>query len=470
MRFQLVVLIIVSILVNAQAEDRPNVLFIVIDDLNAQVGFLGDSSAKTPNMDGLAGEATVFTRAYCQEPICNPSRTSFLTGRYPHSTGIYGLSPYFWEVPELENVKSLPQYFRENGYFSVGVGKIFHGPVHEESFDRYDGWFDGYGPQPDNPIHLDPDLPVHPFYDWGAFLELGETTDFRIAEAACQTIRERVGGEKPFFLSVGIIRPHAPLYAPQEFFDQHPLGEISSVENQSQDVEDISPYALKLVNYSKRQLYSDWLREKGYTDDFLQAYEASVSLADHCVGMVLKTLEESGFADNTIVIITGDHGIQNGAKNIWYKRTLWEKSIRVPLLIKIPGKRMQIVDTPVGLIDIYPTLCDLADLEPQEDLEGVSLEDILNHKALNRPPVLSVHGPGNYSLRHEHWHYIRYADGSEELYDLRSDPEEHDNLAFRDITKSNLQVIEKLRSSLPAKSAPFVPGTSGFWSDAFPDM
>jgi arylsulfatase A-like enzyme len=445
----------------------PNVLFIVVDDLNTEVGFLGDPHAITPNMDRLAAQSTVFENAHCQAPICGPSRNSFLTGKYPHHTGLYGLDPLFRDVPALATLTSLPQHFRGNGYESFCVGKIYHQKADPESFDKNFGWFGAFGPFPEKTINLDPDLPVHPYYDWGPFLEEPETADFNVAQTTARLIRESASAKKPFFIATGFFRPHCPLYAPQKWFDLHPIDQISSVTNQSDDVEDIPPYGRRLVSYYSRQNYSEWLLEGERSASFLQAYRACVSFTDHCLGIVLDALKESGLEDNTIVVFLGDQGVQNGQKNLWYKRTLWSKTTRVPLLIKMQGEKERRIKAPVGLIDIFPTLCDLSGLAQPEGLDGLSLAGLIDGKAgaENRPPVITSHGPGNFSLCDERWCYIRYADGSQELYDHLNDPEERKNLAANPEYKS---VIEKFTPFVPEASVPFVPGCSGLASDAFP--
>lgn len=442
----------------------PNVLFIMVDDLNTDVGFLGDADAKTPCMDRLAEQGTVFENAHCQAPICGPSRNSLLTGKYPHNTGLYSLDPLFRDVEELKNLVSLPQLFRENGYWCPSIGKIYHSKPDPKSFDKFYGWFGGYGPRPEKPIHLDPNLQVHPFYDWGPFLTEPETCDGQIAQKAVELIQKSAESGQPFFLSVGFFRPHCPLYAPQEWFAQHPLDSVKPATDQSADMTDISPYAKKLVNYDVRQKYSEWLRD-GQSASFLQAYRACVSFSDHCVGKVLDALEESGLADHTIIVLCGDHGVQNGRKNLWYKRTLWNATTQVALLIKVPGKMPCRTQAPVGLIDIYPTLCELTDLTPPQQLDGLSLVKLLNGEHEDRPPALTSHGPGNFSLQDERWNYIRYADGSEELYDHRVDPEEQTNLAGRPESK---KVIARFEPFVPKQSKPFVPGSNGIFSGAFP--
>lgn len=453
-------------LVSQVAAAAPNVLFIAVDDLNTEVGFLGDLHAKTPNMDRLAEQSLVFSRAYCQSPICGPSRSSFLTGRYPHRTGLYSLDPLFRDVEELKEVVSLPQHFRKNGYWSATVGKIYHSKPDPESFDVIHGWMGAFGPFPEKTIHLDPELPVHPYYDWGAFLEDEETADYKVAQSACGFIEKASKTDQPFFISVGFFRPHCPLYAPQKWFDLHPLEGIVPLPDQTEDLADIPGYAKKLVSYFGRQDYNRFLRENNRAASFLQAYRACVSFTDSCVGMVMDALEKSGQADDTIVVLLGDHGVQNGKKNLWYKRTLWEASTQVPLLIKpagsVGGKTVQ---TPVGLIDVYPTLCELAGLEQPVGLDGTSLAGAVRGEKVEHSPVLSVFGPDNFALRSDRWRYIHYADGSEELYDHRNDPDEKNNLAS---SPEYVSVLDEFRPQVPRQSMPFVPGSSGIGSGAFP--
>lgn len=451
----------------ADRSERPNVLFIVVDDLNTEVGFLGDRHAITPNMDRLAEQSAIFENAHCQAPICGPSRNSLLTGKYPHNTGLYGLDPMFREVEALQDFIALPQLFREHGYCCSGIGKIYHQKVDPQSFDKNFGWFGAFGPFPEKTIHLDSDLPVHPYYDWGAFLEEPETADFKIAQAAARLIRESAASEKSFFIATGFFRPHCPLYAPQKWFDMHPIEQISPVIDSSDDVQDVPSYGRRLVTYSGRQKYSEWLREGERSASFLQAYRACVSFTDHCIGIVLDALRETGLDGNTVIVLCGDQGVQNGQKNLWYKRTLWEKTTHVPLLIKIPGQKSRRIAAPVGLIDIYPTLSELTGLKPSQKLDGVSLGQLIKGcpGAENRPPALTSHGPGNFAVRDARWRYIHYADGSEELYDHGNDPDEYTNLA---LNPESADVIARLKRFVPTESVPFAPGTKGLASEAFP--
>jgi arylsulfatase A-like enzyme len=451
-----------------QSAPRPNILFIVVDDLNTEVGFLGDPHAITPNMDRLAAQSTVFENAQCQAPICGPSRNSFLTGRYPHHTGLYALHPLFRDVPELADVTALPQHFRNNGYGSFCIGKIYHQKADPLSFDKNFGWFGAFGPFPEKPLNLDPAFPVHPYYDWGAFLEDPETADYKVAETTVRLIKESAATGKPFFIAAGFFRPHCPLYAPQRWFDLHPAAAIPVATDQSEDMKDIPPYASTLTGYQGQQNYNQWLLEEGRSAKFLQAYRACVSFTDSCLGMVLDALRTSGHEENTVIIFCGDQGIQNGRKNLWYKRTLWESTARVPLLIKTPDQKRELrVKAPVGLIDIYPTLCELAGLPEPGGLDGLSLAGLIRGVpgSENRPPALTSHGPGNFSLRNIRWRYIRYADGSEELYDHEADPEERKNLAPN---PEYAPVIAGFSPFVPKESKPFAPGSKEMECPAFP--
>lgn len=445
-------------------QEKLNVLFIMIDDLNTNVGFLGDATAKTPCLDRMAEQSVVFGNAHCQAPISGPSRNSLLTGKYPHNTGLYSLEPLFREVEELKKLVSLPQLFHENGYYCPNVGKIYHSKSDELSFDKVYGWFGGLGPFPDKPIHLAPELRVTPYFDWGPFLSEPETADGQVAQKAVQIINESTESNQPFFLSVGFFRPHCPLYAPQEWFDLHPLETVEPTTDQSDDMSDISPYARKLVDYDRQQLFNKWLRD-GRSASFLQAYRACVSFTDHCIGKVLDALRKSGKMDQTIIVMCGDQGVHNGRKNLWYKRTLWNASTQVALLIKIPGQVPRHIKAPVGLIDIYPTLCELTGLNPPQELDGRSLGNLLSGRSEKRPPALTSHGPGNFSLCDERWRYIRYADGSEELYDHRTDSGECINLAGE---PESAEIIARFEPYVPKQWKPFAPGSKGIGSPIFP--
>jgi len=445
----------------------PNILFIMADDLNTDLGFMGDATAITPNLDQFAKEATVFNKAYCQAPICGPSRNSLLTGLYPHNSGLYSLDPRYDEVPEYADLVSLPLLFRNNGYSTKNAGKIYHTWADPKAFENNYGWFGGFGPFPEKKIH-DPGFGTHQFFDWGPYLEEPETSDYKIAQKAIELIRASKDSDKPFFIAAGFMSPHAPLYAPQRWFDIHPVDSIPPLEDQSEDMKDISPYALKHVSYGGQQKYSNWIHESNLTSSYRQAYRACVSHTDYCVGLLLDALKEEGLEENTIIVFLSDHGVQLGRKNLWKKRTLWEATAQVPMIIKAPGNVSPLrVDVPVGMIDIYPTLCDLVGIAKPEHLEGLSLIGLMEggKASKQRKPVLTSHGPGNFALRDARWRFIRYADGSEELYDHNVDPDEHTNLANN---PEYAPVIATFSPLIPKTSRPFAPGSKGLASGAFP--
>jgi arylsulfatase A-like enzyme len=452
-------------LAGAEAPRPPNVLLIAVDDLNTDVGFLGVSHAQTPEMDRLASRSTIFENAHCQAPICGPSRNSFLTGRHPHRTGLYSLEPLYSDVEELRDVPTFPQWFRERGYRSVMLGKIFHSRPDRRAAD---GIFGGYnfGPFPEKPIELPEKNPFHPFYDFGAFLEDQETTDYRLANDAIREMRKLAGGPQPFFLSVGFIRPHCPYYAPQRWFDLHPIESIPPYQDQTADLADLPAYAKQLIPNEGK--FHRFLLEEDRARRLLQSYRASISYADHCIGMLLAALREAGLEENTVVVLFGDHGLQNGRKNQWFKRTLWEASTRVPLLVSLPGQQQaRRVAAPVGLIDLFPTLCEVAGMPQPDGLDGLSLLGLLDgsDQGAGRPPALTSHGPGNFAVRDERWRYIRYADGSEELYDHASDPDERRNLAGEPALAAEKT---RLGAFIPSIWSDFAPGSKDLGSSAFP--
>ncbi|MBN7795662.1 sulfatase [Parahaliea mediterranea] len=449
-----------------------NVIVILIDDLSDDVGFLGSGEAHTPSLDALASRSVVFEQAFAQAPLCNPSRTSFLTGTYPNTTGIYGLKPDFWEVPALASLHTLPGYFRQAGYYTGTVGKVFHQRAHEASYDYVKkGWFGAFGPFPPEP--LQPDFNFNPYFDWGPYLQEKETADYKVASAALKFLQKAKDKQSPFFLTLGFFRPHSPRYAPQEFFDLHPIDRVSIPPITTGIEDEVSEYALTLVNYQRRQRYRTYLSENGRERENIQAYRASISLVDRQVGRLMEYLSSSGLDTNTVIVLASDHGVQNGEKNLWYKRTLWEGSTRVPLLIAIPETKSARVASAVGLIDIFPTLVEYASLPLPAQLEGRSLMPYLlgstSATAGNGEPVLTVHGPGNFALRNQRWRYIQYADGSEELYDHSNDSSESVNLAIPSRqTESIRSTLDYFREKVPREYADFVPGTSGFSSKAFP--
>ncbi len=424
---------------------RKNVLLISIDDLNDWVGCMGGHpQAKTPNIDALAKRGTLFTNAHCQSPVCNPSRASFLTGRYPHTTGIYFLSPGYNQAPALKGVPTLPERFASAGYHVMGVGKIFHNRGNQ-LFGRvgeYGGGMGGFGPRPKNKISQPHG---HPLWDWGAFPERDEQMpDHKVADWAIGRLKQQ--HDKPFFLAVGFWRPHVPMYAPKPWFDLHPRDRIQLPKTLHKDVADLPQYARDLTTLKHVAPTHKWVSESGQWPHAVQSYLASTSFVDHQVGRVLKALRSSPYRDNTIVMLLADHGFHLGEKQRWAKRSLWEDGTRVPLIVVDPShKGGQVTRKPAELIDVFPTLLDLANLKADPSQEGQSLVPLMKNPndATWQYPALTSFGPGNHSIRSERFRYIHYNDGSEEMYDHANDPHEWHNL----LAKSN-PLSDELRKAL----------------------
>ncbi|GAB5407004.1 MAG: sulfatase [Aureliella sp.] len=438
----------------AGAAERPNVLLISVDDLNDWVGCLGGHpQAKTPNIDRLAEMGTLFENAHCQSPVCNPSRASMLTGRYPHTSGVYFLSPDLKQSPVLKNVKTLPEVFADNGYKTMAAGKIFHGGD-RRFFQQYlpTG---GFGPRPEKKMSQPHG---HPLWDWGAFpADESLMPDTKAAAWAVEKLGEDHG--QPFFIGVGFYRPHVPMYAPKKWFDLHPRKDIQLPLVRDDDRDDLSQYAIDLTNLEHVSPTHDWMTESGEWDHAVQAYLASVSFADHCVGKVLDALAAGPHADNTIVVLFSDHGFHLGEKQRWAKRTLWEDGTRVPVIISAPGmKRDQRTRAPAELLDVFPTLLELAQLPADASQEGQSLVPVMqNPDAKWDYPAITSFGLGNYAVRSERYRFIQYFDGSRELYDLESDPHEWTNIVS---LPENEKIVAQHVVHVPKEQHPILPGQS----------
>ncbi len=438
---------------------KPNVLLIGVDDLNDWIGCLGGHpQVKTPHLDQLAASGTLFTNAHCQAPVCNPSRTSLMTGRRPTTTGVYGLAPWFRSVPELRGLVSLPQAFHRAGYATALTGKIYHTfpPKKDRAaeFDEY-GPPCNFGPLPKEKFVQTPEN--HRLVDWGVFPEKDEQqNDWEIASWAVDFLGR--DHDKPFFLGVGFGRPHVPCFASQKWFDLYPDDRLQMPELLEGDRDDVPEFAWYL-NWRLPEPRLRWLREAGQWRPLVRSYLASVSFVDSQVGRVLDALRDSPAADNTVVVLFSDHGWHLGEKDISGKNTLWQRSTRVPLIIA--GKHLparQRCGQPAELLDIYPTLLDLAGLEPVDGLEGLSLRPQLENPDEPRRPAITTHNPGNHSVCDTRWRYIRYADGSEELYDRNEDPHEWHNLADQ---AGQAETIKRLAAFLPENDHPLVPGSDG---------
>ena len=436
------------------AKTKPNVLLVSIDDLNDWVGCLeGHPQARTPNIDRLAKMGTLFKNGHCQSPVCNHSRASMMTGRYPHTSGVYFLSPDLKEAPVLKNLKTIPEVFAENGYKTMAAGKIFH-RGDKRFFQEYlpTG---GFGPRPKKKISQPHG---HPLWDWGIFPDDDNLMpDMKCAKWAVQQLKKKL--DKPFFMGVGFYRPHVPMYATKKWFDMHPIDQIKLPAIRKNDLKDLSPYAIDLTNLNHVSPTHQWVTEAGQWEHAVQSYLASVTFADHCLGMVLDALEKSEYADNTIIALFSDHGFHLGEKERWAKRSLWEDGTRVPIILSAPEfKRNQISDRPSELLDLFPTLLELAGLPKDSTQEGQSLVPLMKNPKKEWPhPAITSFGLGNYSVRSTRYRFIQYFDGSRELYDLSKDPHEWKNLADDPKNKS---LIEEHLAYLPKKQQPILPGNS----------
>jgi iduronate 2-sulfatase len=504
----------------ADSVDRKNIVLIICDDLNDYIeGLGGHPQAITPNIKQLAHEGISFTNAHSNNPVCAPSRSSFLTGIYPHTS-----KNLFWakwyENPVLKNSKTIMEFFKDAGYYVAGTGKIMHHHL-PDVWTEYKNKAN-YGPfaSKNKKWTAHPSVPK-PFGDIGAIdgsfapledipyaddddpssgwisgkwnrdgpvpfkinLTTGErdlTPDEENAKWAANWLKENSSLEQPFFLAVGFIRPHTPLHVPQKYFDKYPLDTLklpTILENDSNDT--LLQTVLKRT--TKGYKYYDMLCES-YGDrktallKFTQAYLASVSFVDDCVGEILKSIKANHLSDDTIIVFTSDHGWSMGQKDFLFKNSPWDESTRVPLIIKDPNNHHAgaTISKPVSLIDIYPTLVDLTDINEDNrkneygaSLDGFSLrsfiENPLNEKwegpdyaltmvfsgeqSLNPIKPHEKKNPAyqHWSLRFENWRYIRYNTGAEELYHIKKDPREWNNIADK-----NPSLTQKFKSDLEA--------------------
>jgi arylsulfatase A-like enzyme len=423
------------------AQAKPNVLMISIDDLNDWIGCMeGHPNAKTPNMDRLAARGTLFLNAHCQAPICGPSRASLMSGLLPSTTGIYGQiqdQNIRKDNSVTESITFLPEYLGKNGYKTIGVGKLFHKHAPKGVFEVSGGREGSFGPKPKERFEWPtPAISKTIFQgkkygtstDWGVYPERDEEMiDHKAANWAIKQLKQE--HDRPFFLAVGFVRPHVPWYAPQKWFDMHPKDQIKLPPYQKGDQADV-PKISRQMHEMEQMPTAEWAQKSGQWPAICQAYLASTTFVDHCVGRVLDALEKSPHADNTIIMLWSDHGYHIGEKNRFAKHSVWEEATKVPLIVSTPGGKAQRCTKPVQLLDIYPTLLDLCGLPPNTTNEGNSLKPLIEKADAEWPhAAITTYCPNNHAIRTDTHRYIRYRDGSEELYDHRKDPNEWHNLA-----------------------------------------
>ena len=439
----------------AQRSGKPNVLFLAVDDLNDWIGCLdGHPNTLTPNMDRLAKRGTLFTNAHCQAPICGPSRASLMTGLLPSTTGIYGQINDRNLRKASDATRDAPflfEYFRDQGYHTMAIGKLFHSHVPEGTVDESGGRARGFGPKPPKRLKWDA---TKTSTDWGPFPERDDQMpDYQSAQWSAERLRRDY--DRPFFLAAGFLRPHVPWHVPQRWFDLHPPETLTTPPYLASDYDDLPEIAIRLAEVPMMPT-TKWAVESKEWKNIVQAYLACVSFVDHQVGEVLKALDESPHAGNTVVVLWSDHGYHLGEKNRFAKHSLWERATRAPLMFAGPGlAKGQVCGKPVGMIDLYPTLADLCGLPANPRNEGHSLRPLLDDPGSPWPyAAITTYGRNNHAVRTEHHRYISYEDGSEELYDHRQDGNEWHNLAGEAEQRAT---IARLRKHLPAVNAPWSP-------------
>lgn len=515
------------------AADPPNVILIICDDLNDYVqGFDGHPQTRTPNISRLARSGVSFTQAHCNIPICGPSRASLFTGIYPHNSGCFGFTK--WDGYEvLKNSRTMMDHFRSEGYETLGTGKLMHHLVRQEwkiygnpadygpfAFDgesklahpdvpapyREIGAVDGsFGPLVNVTGKLSPEGKPLSWITggWGKQRPLNVssqderdlTADELNGQWAVTQLNNRANkpGRQPFFMGVGFIRPHTPLIVPQRFFDLFPIDSIELPVIRPRDVEDTYSQTIRGIPEGAdgprsedmgtrlfNALVESYDSQSEALRHFIQAYLASVASVDEQIGKILDAVDGSSLRENTIILLTSDHGWGMGEKNYLYKNSLWQESTRVPLIIRAPGvaQSAAVATHPVSLIDIYPTLIDLCSLNDDtqktdkgHSLDGYSLKPLLENPASNHwpgpPSVLTAlykwrvkYDPSreSYSLRSRDWRYIRYENGKEELYATTTDPYEWKNLAGDVGHEKRLEAFRKeLQSRVPSSGTEIPP-------------
>ena len=445
---------------------KPNVLFIAIDDLNDWVGCLGGHpQARTPNLDRLASSGVLFSNAHCAAPSCNPSRTAIFTGISPHRSGLYRNGQSMRQV--LPDTELIPKTFSRAGYRSIGSGKMLHYFIDQRSWDQYFPQKETENPFPrtlypeKRPVNLPRGGPwQYVETDWGPLdatdQEFGG--DYLVSEwVGKELLKEH---EKPFFLACGIYRPHEPWFVPKKYFDAFPIEKIQLPPGYREDDLNDLPAQGKRLGPNR---YFEHIRKHKQWKNGVQGYLASIYFADTMLGRVLDNLEKGPNSDNTIVVLWSDHGWHLGEKQHWQKFTGWRACTRVPLIIRVPkgtaslpkGTLPGTCSEPVSLLSLAPTLLELSGLDPIKIHDGPSLVPLLTDPNSNWPHVAITHldTPGSFGISSKRWRYIKYSNGGEELYNIKDDPYEWNNLANEDLHQPTLK---RLRSRAPTKFAKLV--------------
>jgi len=452
-------------------EERPNVLFLAVDDMRTWTGCLNDGypgTVHTPNIDALAKRGRLFTNAHVPAPKCGPCRASILTGQLPSRLGIYGNGQ--WLRPNYPELVTLPKHFKNNGYQVQGAGKITH---HTAGFNPPDEWHDfqeiDWEDPWDRPRSTYPNKRAiarpdpHPIsgikisrheFDWGSLPEGYIYHDPQSADYAIRFLNTHEPG-KPFFLGCGIFRPHCPWYAPKKYFDLYPLDLIRAPEGlKDDDLDDVPPAGRK----TSQSRDFNTIRDADKYKESIQAYLASISFADAQIGRVVDALARSRHADNTIIVLWSDHGWHHGEKNHWHKWTLWEDATKIPFIMVTPeiNQGGASCAAPVSALSLYPTLVDLCRLPPPAHaFDEQSLRPLLDDPVARwKDAIVIERGKGECAVRSRTHRYIRYANGDEELYDLVNDSHEWTNLAGDKQSQKVKQSLAKHRTTSWTKAVP----------------
>jgi len=453
--------------------EQPNVIMFMMDDLNDWITPLGYDQVKTPNLDRLADAGVVFNNAHAPGVFCAPSRTAIFTGMQASTTGCYKNEVFHYDHPELV---TLQMVFKNAGYNAYGAGKIYH---HRSGYVDLRGWDEYFTRSQQvrdmayemnsyhmNDVPLPDPHPYSPYYrntdrisgsakhlEWGPIPneKEDEMADALRTNWMCDVLKR--DHDKPFFMALGMYSPHYPNYAPQKYFDMYDRDELELPPYKEDDLEDLSPAIRRF--YKKRAEQHQELEKYDALKDALHGYLASITFADAMLGRVLDALEASPYKENTIVVVWSDQGFHHGEKGHWGKKSLWQRTTQVPFIWAGKGiVKNDEVETTVSLIDIYPTLSELCNLQVKQKLEGVSLVSTLQNpsSAIERNVFIPHSERESYAVVNRNWRYIYYKDGSEELYDLKNDPNEWHNLAKN--REKYHSIINEMQKAAPKKFSP----------------
>ncbi|MFD2863188.1 sulfatase [Mucilaginibacter antarcticus] len=441
----------------AQSNAQPNVLFVLIDDLNDYVTQLkGYPGLKTPNLDKFVKTSVNFKKAYCAAPVCNPSRAAMLSGIAPYHSGIYDNDNRIVDSKVLDSAVFLPELFKNNGYTTLTRGKIFHT---DPAKAKYDAMWDvkagkgNYGPNA-GVRNVPRELKAPPMFNYAEWTgPESDHTDNVTAETISAQLKQTY--TKPFFMAAGLYKPHNPWTAPKRFFDLYPIESMQMPKVLESDWDDLPEIA---KGWAASPVDYDIMKKSGKWKEIVRSYLACISFMDYNFGRIIAALDSSAYKNNTIVVVSADNGFHMGEKKHFAKFALWEQTTHILHLWRVPGltKPDQTCNETVSLLDIYPTLMELCSLRgPASRIDGRSIVPLLKDPSLTwKYPAVTTYKQGNQAIRNQQYRYIRYSDGTEELYDELKDPNEWKNLAKEPSMK---KVTEGFRTQI---SKSFLPATA----------